>query len=145
MHKIGGQYQERYRSHETVRNEGEAVSTDLFRNGLTVETYANAIQKRTPSHGNDKPGPVLGKRIRPEGEEPFAYIKLQDVTDNILNVSEGAIPQYPRTLVRQLLTEFGYPLKCFIDNLELITVIRDAVEGMPHHMLCIQTLTDSRA
>ena len=147
MHEIGGWYKDRYRSHETVRNEkGDAVSTDLFRSGLTVETYANAVQKLTQGHGNDKSGQVqLGKRIRPEDEEPFAYIKLQDVTDNILNVSEGAIAQHPRTLVRQLLTEFGYPLKCFIDNLELITVIRDGVEGKPYRMLCIhQMLTDSR-
>ncbi|KAK2462796.1 hypothetical protein APHAL10511_005187 [Amanita phalloides] len=44
MHEIGGRYKDRYRSHETVRDgKGDAVSTDVFRSGLTVETFANAF------------------------------------------------------------------------------------------------------
>jgi len=93
--------------------------------------------------------------IRSEHEEPYSYIQLLEVGDTIFRVDDktqadsnktraggktqvdgnktrpdgNKIHLHPRALVRILMKKHGYPLRYFVDNLELVTALRDAVQG----------------
>ena len=117
---------DRIYSYERVKTEENMiVSTQLFRGDLEPEEYLEAAKKLKDNciSDDDKAGQ---KRIRSEDDEPFAYIELLEVTDNMFHVDHNKANLHPRALVRILMDKCGYPLKYFVDNL---TAVRDAVRG----------------
>ena len=119
-----------------MKIEKEIVSTQSFRNDWELKTYKQAVE-RLGSNSDNRFGPAdrkIGQKrpisstnICSEDEEPFSYIGLLDVDDNIFHTNNDKI--HPRALVCLLMDKCGYPLKYFVDNLELVTALRDAVRG----------------
>ncbi|KAF8686103.1 hypothetical protein AX14_003955 [Amanita brunnescens Koide BX004] len=103
-------------------------------NDWELKTYKQAVE-RLGSNSDNRFGPAdrkIGQKcpisstnICSEDEEPFSYIGLLDVDNNIFHTNNDKI--HPRALVRLLMDKCGYPLKYFVDNLELVTALRDAV------------------
>ena len=125
---------DRIYSYERVKTEENTiVSTQLFRGDLELEEFGQAAKKLKPEDNHssaqlvdDKVGQ---KRIRSEDDEPFSYINLLDIKDNIFDVDHNKANLHPRALVRILMDKRGYPLKYFVDHLELVTALRDAIRG----------------
>ena len=139
MYEIAQLREDRIYSYERVKTEKkEVVSTQFFRGDWKLETYEQAVE-RLESDFDNCSGPTNKKTgqkrtfsntgIRSEAEEPFSYIRLLEVNDNIFYVDNDNISLHPRALIRLLMDKCGYPLKYFVDNLELVTALRDAVRG----------------
>ena len=138
MYEIAQLREDRIYSYERVKTEKDIVSTQNFRGDWKLETYGQAVE-RLDGDSNDCSGPAsekIGQKrtfsntgIRSEDEEPFSYIGLLEVNNNIFDVDNAEIPLHPRALVRLLMDKRGFPLKYFVDNLELVTALRDAVRG----------------
>ena len=123
---------DRVYSYERVKTEDNTiVSTRLFRGDLKPEEFEQATKRLKNNRISDRPldEKTGQKRIRSEADEPFSYIELLDVKDNIFRVDVDKTALHPRALVRILMDKRGYPLKYFVDNLELVTALRDAVRG----------------
>ena len=123
---------DRIYSYERVKTEeNTVVSTQLFRGDLKPEKFWQAAEKLQDNRiSGQSPDEKAGqKRIRSEDDEPFSYIGLLDDDNNILHVDHNKADLHPRALVRILMDKRGYPLKYFVDNLELVTALRDAVRG----------------
>jgi len=74
----------------------------------------------------------IAQAVSDEHEEPYSYIQLLQVGDNIFRVDDkihGNDNLHPRTHIRVLMKKHGYSLRYFVDNFELVTVLRDAVKG----------------
>ena len=123
---------DRLYSYERVKTkENTIVSTQLFRGDLKPEEFEQAAKKMKDNRISDQPLDEKAgqKRIRSEDDEPFSYIELLDVKENIFHVDIDKAVLHPRALVRILMDKCGYSLKYFVDNLELVTTLRDAVRG----------------
>jgi len=140
MYAIAGMYEDRIYSHERVKTGNDIFSTESFRGNCKVRTYRQAVEelklkcdvgvqegKRKRTHSNAE--------LRSEHEEPYSYIQLLQVDDNIFGIddkihgNDNNFHLHPRALVRILMKKHGYSLRYFVDNLELVTVLRDAVQG----------------
>ena len=120
---------DRIYSYERVKaEENTIVSTQLFRGDLKPEEFEQAA-KKIHNSGQPLDDKVGQKRIRSEDDEPFSYIALLDIKDNIFHVDHNKTDLHPRALVRILMDKCGYPLKYFFDHLELVMALRDAVRG----------------
>ena len=123
---------DRIYSYERVKTEeNTVVSTQLFRGDLKLEVFVEAAKKLKDNRISDQPldDKAGTKRIRSEDDEPFSYIQLLHVKNNIFRVDHNKADLHPRSLVRILMDKRGYLLKYFVDNLELVTALRDAVRG----------------
>jgi hypothetical protein len=123
---------DRIYSYERVKTEANTiVSTQLFRGDLKTEEFEQAAKKLKSNDNSGKPRDEKAgqKRIRSEDDEPFSYMNILDLDDNIFRVNVNKTALHPRTLVRILMEKRGYSLKYFADNLELVTALRDAVRG----------------
>ena len=174
MYAMAGMYKERIYSHERVKAGDVIFSTESFRGNWKTQTYREAVEELKPKgEAGDRSGVSEGKagrkrahpnaEIRSEHEEPYSYIQLLEVGDNIFRIDDrtqvdsnktrvgGSKTQVdgnkaraggnkiqnddikirlrPRALVRILMKKHGYPLRYFVDNFELVTALRDAVQG----------------
>ena len=123
---------DRIYSYERVKTEANGiVSTQLFRGDLKTEEFEQAAKKLKDNNnsGKSRDEKAGQKRIRSEDDEPFSYMNILDIDDNIFRVNVNKAALHPRALVRILMDKRGYPLKYFADNLELVTALRDAVRG----------------
>ena len=62
---------------------------------------------------------------------------MADEVDNVFDTEGNKI--LPRALTRLLMKKLGYPLKYFVDNLELLRAVRDAVKGKLIKIVCDNT------
>ena len=146
MYAIAGMYEERIYSHERVKTGNDIFSTESFRGNWKIQTYRKAVEELKPKcDAGESSGVQEGKsgrkrthsiaEIRSEHEEPYSYIRLLEVNDNIFRIDDkiysddNKFDLHPRALVRILMKKHGYSLRYFVDNFELVTVLRDAVQG----------------
>ncbi|KAF8344924.1 hypothetical protein F5887DRAFT_235756 [Amanita rubescens] len=141
MYAMAGMYEDRIYSHERVKKGNDIFSTESFRGNCKDRTYRQAVEElklkfdlgvqegkrgRKRTHSNAE--------LRSEHEAPYSYIQLLQVNDNIFRIddqiqgNDNNFHLHPRTLVRILMKKHGYSLRHFVDNFELVTVLRDVVQ-----------------
>ena len=137
---------DRIYSYETMKIENEIVSTQFFRSEWAIKTYQQTVEISKCDPDAEKSSEILDGKTgqkRPLSDagitdssgyrEPFApysWIGLPEVKlkDDIFHVDDD-IETHSRVLVRLLMKRRGYPLRYVVDNLELVTALRDAVRG----------------
>ncbi len=145
MYAIAGMYEDRIYSYERVKTGNDICSIESFRGNWKIRTYREAVEELKPKCDvGESSGVQEGKsgrkrthsnaEIRSEHEEPYSYIQLLHVGDNIFRIddeihgNDNKFHLHPRALVR-ILMKHGYSLRYFVDNFELVAVLRDAVQG----------------
>ncbi|KAF8626879.1 hypothetical protein AX15_004649 [Amanita polypyramis BW_CC] len=129
MYEAAGFKSDRLYSQEFVSTpDGLIDSTERNRRNSKVMTYSNAAKELEGKQGETPAQSTAGKkRPRDENEEPYCYIRIAaEVRNNIFKTKGNKI--LARALARMLMKKGGYPLKDFIDDLELLRAVRDAVK-----------------
>ncbi|TFY81315.1 hypothetical protein EWM64_g2696 [Hericium alpestre] len=102
--------------------------TSLVRQGLTLQVFAESTFSVATEAGNKR---KASERDETKEEEKNVHVKSTEPEHIYATQSESLYTA--RVLTRTLMRTLGWPIKFFKDILELITVIRDAVQG--HHDL----------
>jgi len=98
-----------------------------------LERLCAAFIRRGVTHTSsslDPPTESTRKRSRDEKTEAFLHMKTTATEIKDFVAGNAAQPPRPRVFSRLVMETYGWPIKFFKDIPELLSVVRDAIQGM---------------